>query len=99
MEEVFREVVRLLHKVGYKKVHWGIMRADFIGSPQARARWFCLATRPGADVARLQKLIGATKNMNFKDLARKPWNPKNKVEMFNYLKYKQTSNDKTRLFA
>ena len=96
MEEVFFLVLRWLIIVGFRDIRWGTMEACSVGSPQCRMRWYCLAQRPGADLARLRRLLPLDADA-IRSAGLQPWNPKNVIPMERWLQADLSDIEKERL--
>ena len=96
MEEVFFLVLRWLIIVGFRDIRWGTMEACSVGSPQCRMRWYCLAQRPGADLARLRRLLPLDADA-IRSAGLQPWNPKNVIPMERWLQADLSNIEKERL--
>ena len=79
MEDVFKEVVQLLAAAGYVNLRWCVIRAEHVGSPQCRKRWFLLGWRTAANLERLQHLVAGMDHAESQAMARAPWNATAKV--------------------
>ena len=96
MVGVFTEVLRWLLMINFTKIQWGVISASNVGSPQCRRRWYCLASRPEADLDRLRSLMPYDAD-TLEDMPNKEWNAANVVPVSSWLNSTTNPEDKERL--
>ena len=96
MHVVFTLVLKWLLIIGFTTLKWITIYAKDVGSPQSRKRWFLLASKPDADISRLQRLLPCHIEQ-IRGLTNKPWNETNTVPVEQWLDATSSASSKERL--
>ncbi len=96
METVIRSTIELIVEAGYTDCKWCVVCASHVGSPQCRARWFLLASKP--DTAQeLRALVPLLTTAEAQEIAARPWNPGARLPMEDWLQEERGATDLPRL--
>jgi site-specific DNA-cytosine methylase len=92
MEPVICATIQLLVDSGFTEAKWCVVRAAHVGSPQHRARWFCLASRPGT-THELADVVRPVTSDEAATQAAGPWNETAALPMHEWLQERRVEGD------
>ena len=88
MRVMFGQLMKLIVQAGFRYVKWITVRGYNVGSPQSRARWFCLCCKSAASLEKIASLTPDLSSEDIKQLSQKKWNPQTSLPMHQYLTHK-----------